>query len=282
MEVNERPIRRNIAAEMVLPGGTLELRSSQRLTVEAGEGQLEARPGGWRWQAPRAPGHYPLTVRGQDGTVILNVLVLRPSSEMRDGRLGEYQIGHYPRRNGRSTTPAGFIEVWRETESVALSPHFRIGQFLCKQAGGYPKYLVVDLELIDKLEGVLQEINAAGHNVDTLEIMSGFRTPAYNAGLNNVSFSQHLFGRAADVYVDTKPPAQRMDDLDRDGRADIRDVHWLFQLTSGLEHSGEVVAGGLGGYRANAMRGPFLHVDARGTPARWGELPAGLRVSALR
>ena len=44
----------------------------------------------------------------------------------------------------------------------------------------WPKYLALDLRLIDKLELVIQELNAMGIRAEHVAVMSGFRTPAYN------------------------------------------------------------------------------------------------------
>jgi hypothetical protein len=44
-----------------------------------------------------------------------------------------------------------------------------------------------------------------GHNVDGLTIMSGYRTPFYNRAIGNVPNSRHVFGGAADFYIDDKP-----------------------------------------------------------------------------
>lgn len=282
MQLNGQPVVYSVQAVQLLPGETLRIHSENdtRLAADSGHSTPAAR--GWRWRAPDKPGHYPLSIHSDAGVVTINALVLRPAEEIRDGRLKGYAIGKYPHRNGASTQPAGFIEIWPETENVQLSPHFRLGQFICKQSGGYPKYALVDRALVDKLEELLAQVNAAGHAAETLTVMSGFRTPHYNASLNNAQFSQHIYGRAADVYVDQAAPRARMDDLDADGASDIGDVHWLYHIAQGLESTGAVVAGGLGGYHANAHHGPFLHVDARGTAARWGALPARIEVSDLR
>src|SRR5439155_3477693 len=110
-----------------------------------------------------------------------------------------------------------------------LSPHFRLDQFVCKQdlPGGFPKYVVLRERLLTKLETVLGEINAAGIRVDTLHVMSAYRTPYYNHAIGDVPYSMHQWGRAADIYVDPND-MNRMEDLNRDGQVDIRDAKFLY------------------------------------------------------
>ena len=103
--------------------------------------------------------------------------------------------------------------------------------------------------------------------------MSGFRTPQYNSlGVGRAGGrardSRHMYGDAADVYVDADGDG-RMDDLDRDGRITVKDAGWLARVAEEVEADYPAMTGGIGVYRANAVHGPFVHVDVRGTPARW-------------
>jgi uncharacterized protein YcbK (DUF882 family) len=101
--------------------------------------------------------------------------------------------------------------------------------------------------------------------------MSGFRTPWYNRAIGNTTdYSRHLWGDAADVYVDRDGDGD-MDDLDGDGRVDLDDARILAAFVDQVERDAEshLPVGGMGLYRRNAAHGPFVHVDARGTRARW-------------
>jgi len=57
-----------------------------------------------------------------------------------------------------------------------VSQHFRLKQFLCKQSGGYPKYVVLNEELLQKLEHLLELTKRRGYHAATFYIMSGYRT----------------------------------------------------------------------------------------------------------
>lgn len=233
------------------------------------------RNGEWNWVAPTKPGLYPITIRptagGEDMT--LNVFVMVPYGAMRNGSLNGYRIGSYPA--GKSEfyrRPSGFIQVSPGMEGVQVSPHFTLGQFLCKQAGGPTKYLVLREPLLVKLETLLAEVNDRGHEVHTFKLMSAYRTPYYNRAIGNVTtLSRHGYGDAADIIVDADGDGQ-MDDLNRDGRHNLADAHWLGAIVNSTQSSEEFegLTGGMGMYKPTGAHGAFVHVDVRGFPARWG------------
>jgi hypothetical protein len=220
-----------------------------------------------RWRAPAAPGLSTLKIEdARDRTALtLHVFTMVPIDEVRNGRLNGYRIGTYPAK----TRPAGFVEVTPENVRTKLSPHFELRQFLCKQPGGFPKYVVLSEALILKLERIVDALEREDRDLDTLTVLSGYRTPFYNESIGNVRDSQHTAGTAADIYVDHTPDG-RMDDLDRDGALTRDDAIWLFRLIDGLDRRPEAVfRGGLGDYGSTAAHGPFVHVDVRGRLARW-------------
>lgn len=202
---------------------------------------------------------------------------LVPFASKRDGMLGRYRMGFWPaeRRVVRPGygNPDGFIRVTPEEQEARVSEHFRLRDFLTKdQPATWPKYLVLDLELVDKLELLFDVLAERGHAVSRLSVMSGFRTPQYNergvgAG-GRAQDSRHQYGDAADVFVDQDGDG-RMDDLTGDGRVDARDAGYLAQLVEGVERRYPELAGGIGIYAATSAHGPFVHVDVRGTRARW-------------
>jgi hypothetical protein len=231
---------------------------------------------GWAWTAPPAPGFYPIHVVAPDRSdsntlqAFVDVPYARLQGEYRNG----YRIGRYPAPPARGRAgyepPRGFVEVTRENEQVLVSPHFRLAQFLCKQPAGARRYIVLNERLLLALEYVLAEVNAAGHRATTFHVMSGYRTPAYNRSLGNVRYSQHQWGAAADIFIDENGDGV-MDDLNGDGRSDIRDAEVLYRLIDRVAARPEAqgLIGGLGKYRATAAHGPFVHLDVRDRRARW-------------
>jgi len=158
---------------------------------------------------------------------------LVPFSAKVNGRIGPYRLGDWPYEklqpsNPVYANPKGFVEVTPENLSTHLSEHFTLGQFITKdQLSVWPKYVVLQPRLLDKLELTIEELRSEGHPVRGLFVMSGFRTPEYNeqgvgpGGRSTVS--RHQYGDAADVYPDDQGKG-RMDDLNGDGRVDLRDA----------------------------------------------------------
>jgi hypothetical protein len=271
-----------VRALTVLPGETVTLEvvdrdSLSRYVVRPAAGRLV--PLGtvrWAWTAPPAPGLYPIQVVAPDGadSVTLQAFVVVPYDRLAGDLLNGYRIGRYPEKPLRGLggygPPAGFVEVTRENEDVLVSPHFRLKQFLCKQPAGSRKYVVLNERLLLALEYVLERVNEAGYRASTFHVMSGYRTPAYNRSLGNVRYSQHQWGAAADIFLDENGDGV-MDDLNGDGRSDMRDAQVLYRLieAAAVRPGAQGLIGGIGKYSSTASHGPFVHVDVRDRRARW-------------
>jgi hypothetical protein len=209
----------------------------------------------------------------------VSLLVMKPFSAKVAGRIGSYRLGNWPYegrtpRSPNYASPKGFIEVTPDNFGTRVSEHFTVGQFLTKDQGNvWPKYLVLDRRLLDKLELTIAELNRMGYHVRNFSIMSGFRTPEYNErGVGpggRSAVSRHQYGDASDVYPDDDHDG-RMDDLNHDGRVDLKDAHVLASAAESVERENPQLAGGIGIYPATSAHGPFVHIDARGTRARWG------------
>ena len=259
----------------VLPGETVTLEAVDPTAAAGSEARVGAGrltplgDGRWAWTAPTAPAVYPIRVVAaeQRDSITIQAFVLVPYGRLRGEYLNGYRIGRYPARPLRGLDiyrpPVGFVEVTRANEDAFVSPHFQLKQFLCKQAGGYPKYVVLNERLLQRLEQLLELVNASGYSASTFYVMSGYRTPAYNRALGNVLYSRHTWGSAADVFIDENHDG-RMDDLNGDGKSDRRDAEVLYRLFDGPQNGG-----GLGKYEATRSHGPFVHVDIRDRTARW-------------
>ncbi len=244
--------------------------------VISGEGRMESSPpDGWHWTAPATRGLYPIQVIDHISrdTITLNAFVLVPYQ--RQETLDGYRIGRYQQSGLAHTAaykvPDGFIEVTRENQSVKVAPHFTLSQFVAKQSSGYPKYLVLQEKLLLKLELLLDSVQARGVRASTFRVMSGYRTPFYNRSIGNrTTFSRHLYGDAADIYIDENGDGS-MDDLNGDRRINREDARYLARIAGQVEETSAFkrFLGGIGLYRSRANHGPFIHVDARGTATRW-------------
>ena len=221
-----------------------------------------------------------------------SVITTLPFQAKERGRIGLYYIGNWPgekRRRGRVgpktapaksyANPSGFIQVTPDNEDTHVSEHFRLRDFLTHdQPNVWPKYLVLQIGLVDKLELVLEDLQSRGVDIGGVRVMSGFRTPQYNVRGGNTAgraeLSRHMYGDAADIFVDSNGDGL-MDDLDHDGRITIRDSKVIEAAVNRVETAHPEVVGGAGVYPAGPGHGPFIHIDTRGYRARWTGGPGG-------
>jgi hypothetical protein len=231
----------------------------------------------WNWLAPDTTGYFQLIVHNQNShdSMYFNIFVMEPADKIKNGFLNGYRIGEYPQVPFKSLPfyqrPAGFIKVNQITSQINISPHFKLGQFVCKQPSGAIKYMVLKERLILKLEAILEESNKQGYPCTTFNILSGYRTPFYNLRIENVKYSAHQWGGAADIFIDANPEDGEMDDLNKDGKIDGQDSEILFQLVDRMSLNELFLPyiGGLGKYIRSISHGPFIHVDIRGFRALW-------------
>lgn len=115
---------------------------------------------------------------------------------------------------------------------VNTCPNFKVNEFACTD-GSDPIFISVDLVKL------LQQIR--DHFKAPVTINSGYRTVTKNKAVGGATYSQHLYGTAADITVKGVDPQKVYAYAD-----------------SLLPHSG-----GVGLYST------FVHVDVRKTKSRW-------------
>ena len=258
------------------PGERIQIRSDQPLIWLDGETSRAATTE-LDWTAPDTPGLTRVSLDDGEGHIMeLNLVVMRRHTPDDGEAINGYRLGSYPSEpylgHANYRAPENFLEVTDGFEDLAVSPHFRLGQFLCKQTADGTRYLVLSERLLVKLEGILEAANERGWRADTFTVMSGYRTPAYNASIGNGRHSRHIYGGAADIFIDSNGDGV-MDDLNGDGVHDRQDAAALFDLVDSLSHNSPrftPLIGGLGEYAPTSNHGPFVHVDERGWRARWG------------
>jgi hypothetical protein len=198
------------------------------------------------------------------------VAVLMPFQRKVGGMLNGYRIGTYlaERLSGRDADhPEGFLEVAPEHVELNVSTHLTVGDFIThdSQADIWPKYVAINPRLLDKLELVIAEVQRRRGRVRVLDLAlgvhSGFRTPWHNARVPRAAGdSRHQYGDAADVVMDANG----------DGRITAMDGMLVANAVERVEYKYPDLAGGLGLYTGRQFRTPYVHIDTRGTPARWG------------
>lgn len=256
----------------------------ERYQITAPDGVVVEPDGSRRFRliAPSSPGIYPVVFQETPDPPLqsprpyrIQLIVLIPADKAKDGVLNGYPVGAYPRglvhEEWRYEPPRGFVEITEENAQTLISDHFRLADLDCKLDVPYPHYAVIRTSLLVKLEAVVDVLLSRGLRGDHLRVMSGFRTPQYNRSLGNqTTYSRHIAGDAADIYVDRNRD-ELMDDLNRDGRIDRSDARYLLTVVNDMDNSGAFgpLVGGASAYPAEDDHGPFVHIDTRGYPARW-------------
>jgi hypothetical protein len=258
----------------VMPGDTLWL--DVRGTAEhsgfvAAGGELAEVNGQTCWVAPGDPGLYPIMVSCGPALRHINAFVLVPYSGLdKKGYLRGVRMGRYPASSPfpNFTTPRGFVEVTPDNFETPISQRYRLRDLCPQQPEGFPKYVALREELLVKLELLSDFVAEKGYPCERLSILSGFRSPQYNRRNRTGRNSAHVYGGAADLFVDADGDGH-MDDLNHDGTVNRRDSKLLAGFVDEFEQRYPELVGGCGWYSRNRWRGPFVHIDVRGTPSRW-------------
>jgi hypothetical protein len=271
-----------VQALFLLPGETVDIEVvdanwHSRFAFQAVSGTVKSKhERRWQWTLPEKSGFYTAEISQEPSghRVLLNSFIMHPFDELQAGRLNGYRIGTYPEpreiQGTFYTPPRGFVEVTPTAMDIPVSPHFTLGQFVCSEPAGFPKYLVLDERLVVKLEALLERVNSQGYRCRSLGISCGFRTPYYNTQQGYSTYSSHMYGQAADIYVDTDGSGM-MGDLNHDGKRDERDARIVGEMVENMEGTArhQDLVGGLGLYESHRGHVAFVHVDVRGARARW-------------
>jgi hypothetical protein len=241
---------------------------------------LHQKDNAFNWQAPKETGNYSLTIklRGSNlrsSKIKLNVFVLIPFEKKEGKYLEGFRIGNYPKvptdKRKHYSKPEGFFKIDESNLNIKLTPHFKVKKFLTNQSQEFPQYIVIQESLLLKLEYFLEEINKAGIKADSFGIVSSYRSPYFNKKIgNNTGLSRHVFGDAADIYIDNSGN-DWMDDLNGDGHSNINDANILYNLAVKFDQKDKFsqLKGGVCSYKGNGVRGPFIHIDTRGYHVSW-------------
>ncbi|MEM9821993.1 MAG: D-Ala-D-Ala carboxypeptidase family metallohydrolase [Bacteroidota bacterium] len=141
---------------------------------------------------------------------------------------------------------------------------FRVKDFLSGNdffihSDGFPhlaktQYLVLDEAVLYKIHGLRQLLRKNELDETQMRINSGFRPPHYNEAVGGKVCSRHQFGDAVDLIIY---------DINRDGKSNAKDAKIVYDL---LDQHIIGNGGGLGKYKSNRN---VLHIDTRGSRARW-------------
>lgn len=221
-------------------------------------------------ETPAAAGFYRLAVmRGGERRILddLTVGVLVPFDQKKGIALDGYRIGLFAaERRGakKQEVPDGFVKVSSGDIDLPISKHFRLADFLTRDGQtSWPRYAAVSSRIIDKVELVVAELGKLRTDTSErvlLDVHSAFRTPLYNRTVRRAaSDSRHQYGDAMDVAIDA----------DGDGKLTIKDTKLVAKAVESVEASYPELIGGMGLYTSRRYPHPYVHIDARGSKARW-------------
>lgn len=97
-----------------------------------------------------------------------------------------------PPLDARYTPPVAWIDLDAVDSELPLSPNFVLSEIAARTKG---RHAVVQPHLVAHLQAVRVAIGGPLH------VNSGFRSPAYNAGVDGASSSRHQWGDAADAWA---------------------------------------------------------------------------------
>jgi hypothetical protein len=257
----------------------------------------------------------------------LSARIVAPVSSERidaSGRLDGFEIGLWPDPRNSALLqslggfawvsehadayepPAWFYPVTAGNRDWMISRDLRLGDLALDRPWftlGLPQWVAINPLLVSKIEDLAQLMHGAGYQFDHFSLIYGFRAPAYNLGriqrdgeeTLKSPFSMHMYGRAADLLIDTDDDL-RLDDLNRDGVVDVHDaaviVHFVNELDRLYRAAGDPRVGGAGLYdhhdfTERPVQSPYVHIDVRGYtnddgtlirwPARWPDTDEPIR-----
>ncbi len=272
LEIDGDPLPENRMAFVVMPGDSVSFSLGGReceWVVDAGNPERGCGDS-FDWRAPRSHGIFHMDVTTGEDCMSYAVIVPVETCRWRTTSLNSFPIGSYGDGDGMEKKPDYFVEIRAEDMGTRLTTHLAVSDFLCHVEGEFPQYMALDLRLADKMEVLLDALKEVYPKATDVHSISGFRTPAYNAAIGNETReSLHLYGQAADIWIEGWPPNDLMDDIDRNKRVDVYDGEYLVEIVRTLEAEGRVVTGGASAYRWIPSHGPFVHVDIRGSSAVW-------------
>ena len=130
----------------------------------------------------------------------------------------------------------------RKDGAKQLSPAFRVREFRCRDG---TDAVLIDDELVVILQCIREHFGKPVH------ITSGYRTAAHNTAVGGSKSSQHLLGRAADLWVEGT----------------------TVEAVAAYAESLLVNRGGIGRYPKDAAHPSrttgWVHIDTRPNKSRW-------------
>ena len=121
-----------------------------------------------------------------------------------------------------------------------MTENFKLKEFASKDGANFPKDVFNNIQQLAKNLQVIRDFYNKPININ-----SGYRSPEHNKAIGGAKNSQHVLGKAADIWIKGITPNE------------------LAKGIQTLIDAGKISEGGIGVYDT------FTHYDIRGTKARW-------------
>ncbi len=201
-------------------------------------------------------------ILGELSTLTLDEL---PDDYRRIAKLDQINKSHYRNRHFYVIQPSDrqrlivghfrISDLLPET-SVADTEHDEQNPHFDWPSGSQETYLFIDTKLLYRLLDLILELKNQGYDHRAMTIYYGYRPPAHNHNINGARRSQHLYGKALDMWAG---------DVNRDGHENIDDKMIILNI---LEKKIFPGTGGIGRYM-NTPRA--IHFDIRSKKSRWNK-----------
>ncbi len=133
------------------------------------------------------------------------------------------------------------MRAWFGHRTIALTPHFMLYEADCRNGVRYPSRWINSraIPLAEDLEEIRRAVQGPVY------INSWYRTPDYNRRVGGTTNSQHLEGRAVDIWTPEMTAST------------------LYGIILGLINQRKIANGGVGRYNS------FVHYDHGPAGRRW-------------
>jgi hypothetical protein len=231
-----------------------------------GENQIE-------WLAPTRPGHYPIECEIESqgklsyaagdaegrsrelpavrASTTFHFLVPYEFDAEGQGVIEGSPIGVYPNENAKEVkaviadhrdryrAPRWFVAVTSATRELFVSDHFRLREFVPSAPKDATTFFPYNANLCRALEAVVADLKTSETAEPHLRILRGFVSPyeaerLRRAGARLLTWNRYQYGDGV-LVVANDNASEKMGDLNRDGKVDVRDAEKLARVINGVQ-----------------------------------------------
>lgn len=280
------------AMVVVAPGRSVAVAAAEGTVAYVKDGVPVQQEQRLVFAAPERSGDFFITLRfagreTKDITLCVHVASAATYARAAKGTetlVGGRSIGVYrhPRDSGAAKVkdnpdsykpPVWWMYITRENEDMDIMPGMKVGELVAPAEDTGRRHtdiLPVSYQMWSAISVLREGLEERGIPGSALRVISLFRTPGYNRGIDSGPFSRHVYGDAFDFAIDLNGDG-KADDLNKDGKLNRLDALVVVAIIEELQYQRKLPMGGIGVYaRAAGDYGVTMHLDLRGHRAKWG------------